>query len=387
MEEKIILQPKYVNDFKCDGTKCNADCCARWTIYIDMDTYKKYQRVKNPDMRKRILSCIQPTEKEANLFKIALNDKGYCPMVGEDKLCYIQKNLGEGALSLVCQSYPRVVRAMGDLELRILSLACPLAADAALFSKNGMEICSGGVDSIPWQIATRGGEFKKREIDTMVAANVILGGLSILQNDSYTREERLVILGLFLDRAEELKDNAAALSNLVEYYNGESFKQEIAPLLANWTFYSQAHQQLVKDILLLLREKNGFVALGLLYQTNNDYDKVYDEKHQLLEDNVGQALDRYLQYEWLYRGFPFFLEGKFLHNYFAFLLYYKIAELFMYSVFDFDKPITKESIIRATILMAKKIDHVENFLPTIVKEAVPFENEPIKLMEVLLRLK
>ena len=51
--EKIILQPKYVADFKCDGFKCNAKCCRNsWRIDIDMETYKKYQRIKNPAMRK-----------------------------------------------------------------------------------------------------------------------------------------------------------------------------------------------------------------------------------------------------------------------------------------------------------------------------------------------
>lgn len=386
-EERIILQPSYVKDFKCNGIECDACCCGHWLIDIDMDTYKKYQRVKNPAMRKRILSCMKPLEGRANSFYIELNENGRCPLVGEDKLCYIQKNLGEDALSITCKTYPRAVRVVGGLELRLLMLSCPIAADAALFSENGMEICTGGVDSITWQIATRGGDIKKHDADTMAAANVILGGLSILQNTVYTREERLIILGLFLDRAEELKGDAAALANLVEYYNSEDFKQEITPLLANWKFYPQAHQQFMKDLLLLLREKNRFVALGLLYQTNIDYDRVYAEKHELLEDNVGKALDRYLQYEWLCCSFPFFLEGSFLHNYFAFLLHYKIAELYMYSVFDFSKPIPKDSIIRAIILMSKKIDHVKNFLPTIVKEVVPFENEPIKLMEFLLRLK
>ena len=45
----IILQPKYVADFQCDGSKCNAKCCGnKWRIGIDVDTYKKYQRIKNP---------------------------------------------------------------------------------------------------------------------------------------------------------------------------------------------------------------------------------------------------------------------------------------------------------------------------------------------------
>ena len=61
MNNEIILHPKYVVDFQCDGSKCNSKCCRNnWRIDIDVDTYKKYQRIKNPVMRKKILSSIQP---------------------------------------------------------------------------------------------------------------------------------------------------------------------------------------------------------------------------------------------------------------------------------------------------------------------------------------
>ena len=53
-DKTIILQPKYVADFQCDGSKCDAKCCRNlWLIDIDRETYKKYQRIKNPSMRKK----------------------------------------------------------------------------------------------------------------------------------------------------------------------------------------------------------------------------------------------------------------------------------------------------------------------------------------------
>ena len=37
--QSIILQPKYVGDFQCDGSKCNSKCCRNnWRINIDVDT-------------------------------------------------------------------------------------------------------------------------------------------------------------------------------------------------------------------------------------------------------------------------------------------------------------------------------------------------------------
>ena len=69
-DNTIILQPKYIADFQCDGSKCNAKCCGnKWRIGIDADTYKKYQR-----------------------------------------------NLGEEVLSNTCKGYPRIAKNIGKYQ-------------------------------------------------------------------------------------------------------------------------------------------------------------------------------------------------------------------------------------------------------------------------------
>ena len=137
--QSIILQPKYVGNFQCDGSKCNAKCCGKWRIDIDMETYKKYQRIKNPAMRKKILSSIQPSTIQTG-FQIKLNNKGVCPLLCEDNLCYIQRNMGESALSQTCKVYPRMVQQIGNYQFRMLAMTCPVAAEYALLSPNAMEL-------------------------------------------------------------------------------------------------------------------------------------------------------------------------------------------------------------------------------------------------------
>lgn len=386
-EDKIILEPKYVGEFFCDGIKCGAQCCRGWWIDIDKETYEKYKNIKNPVMREKILGCIQPSNSVPDALEIRHRENGYCPMVCDDKLCYIQRIMGSAALSLTCQVYPRAVRYIGDLEVRLVSLSCPLAAEAALFESDGMVINTDGRDTAAWRLTEAVGKPSRHEIDTAVGADLVLGGLSILQNTAYTREERLVILGLFLDRAEELKNNAAAIKKLIEYYNSEEFSKELAPLWANWQFSSKAHQKIFASVIKIIKENELFTELraGLLTHTNADYDRIYAEKHKLLDDNIGMALDRYLQYEWLYRAFPFYMDSGFLHSYFAYLLAYKILEMYMYSVVDFSKPVAKEFIIKAVTLIARGLDH-RDLLPVMVKEIADLETEPLKLMEHLLRL-
>ena len=50
----VILQPEYVELFQCDGNKCNAKCCKKWRIDIDIDTYKKYKRIKKQNIQWQI---------------------------------------------------------------------------------------------------------------------------------------------------------------------------------------------------------------------------------------------------------------------------------------------------------------------------------------------
>lgn len=208
--QTVILQPRYVTDFQCDGSKCNAKCCGEWCIDIDIETYKKYQRIKNPAMRKKILASIQPSTCQAG-FEIKFNEEGACPLLCEDNFCYVQRNLGEEALSNTCKGYPRVVKQVGKYQFRLLSMTCPVAAEKALFYSDGINIQQLSIedDTAAWKLTANRVE-KKSIDDDLAAVHVIMGGLSLLQNDYYTFEQRLVLLGLFLDRVEDCQQDLEA---------------------------------------------------------------------------------------------------------------------------------------------------------------------------------
>ena len=57
----------------------------------------------------------------------------------------------------------------------------------------------------------------------LAAVHIMMGGLAILQNTSYTFEQRLVLLGLFLDRVEDCQQDGETVASLIDYYNSEKF--------------------------------------------------------------------------------------------------------------------------------------------------------------------
>ena len=384
----IILQPKYVADFQCDGSKCNAKCCGKWRIDIDMETYKKYQRIKNPAMRKKILSSIQPSTIQTG-FQIELNNKGVCPLLCEDNLCYIQRNMGEGALSQTCKVYPRMIQQIGNYQFRMLAMTCPVAAEYALLSPNAMELqqISCEEDTSAWKLMAKNCNMKNVPND-LSAVHIMMGGLAILQNTSYTFEQRLVILGLFLDRVEDCQQDVEAVAGLIDYYNSDTFQQEISNLWENWQYYPVAHHQFMNGIITVLRQEKELLISSEHWQVMNDYyNNVYEERHHLVQERLGSVLERYWQHEWIFHVYPYSFSGGFLHNYFSYLIAYEMCQLVIHSTYALDNAWAERNILDVRGEFSKSFDHRRDCSKALVKETAYFEREPLKLMQVLLRLK
>ena len=386
--QSIILQPKYVGDFQCDGSKCNAKCCGKWRIDIDMETYKKYQRIKNPAMRKKILSGIQPSTIQTG-FQIKLNNKGVCPLLCEDNLCYVQRNMGEDALSQTCKVYPRMVQQIGNYQFRMLAMTCPVAAEYALLSPNAMELqqISCEEDTSAWKLMAKNCNMKNVPND-LAAVHIMMGGLAILQNTYYTFEQRLVILGLFLDRVEDCQQEVEAVAGLIDYYNSDAFQQEISNLWENWQYYPVAHHQFMNGIITVLKQEKELLISSEHWQVMNDYyNNVSEERHHLVQERLRSVLERYWQHEWLFHAYPYSFSGGFLHNYFSYLIAYEMCQLLIHSTYALDDALKEKDILDVLGLFSRALDHRRNFSKALVKETAIFEQEPLKLMQVSLRIK
>ena len=386
--QSIILQPKYVGNFQCDGSKCNAKCCGKWRIDIDMETYKKYQRIKNPAMRKKILSSIQPSTIQTG-FQIKLNNKDVCPLLCEDNLCYIQRNMGEDALSQTCKVYPRMVQQIGNYQFRMLVMTCPVAAEYALLSSNAMELqqISCEEETAAWELMAKNCNMKDVPND-LAAVHIMMGGLAILQNTSYTFEQRLVILGLFLDRVEDCQQDVEAVAGLIDYYNSDAFQQEISGLWENWQYYPVAHHQFMNGIITVLKQEKELLISSEHWQVMNAYyNNVSEERHHLVQERLGSVLERYWQHEWLFHAYPYSFSGDFLHNYFSYLIAYELCQLVIHSTYALDNAWAERNILDVLGEFSKSFDHKRDFSKALVKETDIFEKEPLKLMQVLLRLK
>ena len=136
------LTPKYVSEFQCIGSDCPDSCCSGWAVAIDRKTYNAYQKVTEPSLAPRIkdrLVRTRNTQSDVNYGRIEMAEgNGDCPFM-EEKLCSIQKKIGEDKLSDTCFSYPRHTHEMAGVRQQVMTLSCPQAARLALSDRTAMD--------------------------------------------------------------------------------------------------------------------------------------------------------------------------------------------------------------------------------------------------------
>ncbi|MBQ9486620.1 MAG: flagellin lysine-N-methylase, partial [Selenomonadaceae bacterium] len=234
-EKRKYFQPAYVKKFKCDGSKCDARCCKYWIIDIDKASYEDYEKIESAE--KEITSKIKYFDKRKSY--VALMNKDYaCCCLTEDNLCMIQKNYGERYLSITCQTYPRSICKLGDIYERSLSVTCPVVAELALLPKDVMEF-EVVEEYVP----------SKSKVQTKLLVNrteiiphifdVQSTSISILQERALTLDQRLAVLGFFLDRVDEITATPRVyeVAQLAELYAKEGFIAEnFSAILADIQF-------------------------------------------------------------------------------------------------------------------------------------------------------
>ena len=399
MEKKFLyFQPEYVSKFKCDSSRCNDNCCARpWEIIIDSDTYQKYSRLGFQEIFRHI-----QFNKELGEYILVGRP---CPMLTEKKLCRIQLEHGENFLSLVCRTYPRVLTNCSKFFELSLSLTCPLAAEMILFEREPLafelkEIVEDDANDIGLSTMRVPEKFVAHMIDIQIAM------LSILQERRLTLDQRLIVLGFFLDKLDEISAgelDVDALTKLIAAYESKKFFAEQVPLmLASVRFdtknfiglmlkifnvlYSNVNMEDkqsvlddVADALQIKLDENNFVDVATV---TANYERLADARKNFTA-RYSTLLENYLVNEIFLNVYPWRFADTIANNYAVFVMMFKVFELILFSATlkGFD---SRDDLLKLIGFFAAQIDHGEYFREkflTCAKES----GDTFTLMESLLQ--
>ena len=375
----FYFQPQYVKKFKCDGSKCSAHCCRGWNVFIDKGTYKQYSRLGSQE----ITSHLQ-FNADRDEYLIRLGGKA-CPFLNENHLCRIQLEHGEKFLSQTCATYPRVTSAFGKFFERSLTLSCPVAAELILFNPKPMPF---EFVEVKEKIHSPGGKVFLQSIQATdeLKAHIIeiqLAMISILQERTLSIDQRLIVLGFFLDRLEEIfaDFNEAALAKLITAYESKKFLAEQVPLiLQSISFDADKFVRLMSELLKKFADEEPFPKDKKFIQSLNQTLQPFPDKKSFLAEH-STFLENYLVNELILNIFPWRFEGRLMQNFAAFVAEYKLFELITFSATL--KSSDKQALIELVGWFTTRFDHTGEY------KQMTFEHfndvdDPFDLMESLL---
>jgi lysine-N-methylase len=202
------LQPRSYHAFRCIGADCEDTCCAGWAVNVDQRTYEAYQRCDDPELASSLHGLVVINTENAsveNYAKITLSGSA-CPFLAEG-LCSIQKKLGEEYLSIMCASYPRVIKQVNDIQQRSLDLSCPEAARVVLLDPTPIEFDE-----------TEFNEDDRARYDSRFGHVSVLrtAGASSDKPYQYFRESRSLVIWLLQNRNRPLWKRVAILASLCD---------------------------------------------------------------------------------------------------------------------------------------------------------------------------
>lgn len=412
----LYFQPEYVSKFKCDGQACGAHCCKYWRIDIDKKTYKKYERIKPKSAADKITKCLVKGADGQYIF--VLDENARCPMLTADNWCSIQKKYGEEYLSNTCVTYPRKTYLCGDFFERSLTLTCPVVAGQVLLNGEPMAF---EWREVPEKIHSNLGRIHSPFAPVpqkllKYVYQIQFAAISILQERSFSIDERLMILGFFFDKLDEIvsTDKLDEIENLTAFYVSEQFLLWEAPnLIENINFDAREHMKIMINVFETLYKGDSSFAV----QDRIFIDAVIDSLEMRLDENDRISLDKlvksyntlgnlrkeilkifstifenYLVNEFFYGFYPWRFQNSIIHNYGIFLTSYKMLELIAVSVslFNFKQnpdriPCLNEPDLAAIAMkLAGNVDHNLQYTEKI-SEQLRDKQDVITLMQSLLQ--
>lgn len=220
-----ILQPRYYNAFRCIGADCEDTCCNGWDVTIDRQTYNKYRECGDPELGPSFSDLITINTvgaSDADFARVNLSGS-HCPFLSE-RLCSIQKKLGEDYLPDTCAIYPRMMNRVADVLERTLDLSCPEAARAVLLDPHSLDLVESineagnfriGSPSVPDSPSSA---YEGRTYRYFLEVRTLV--VTILRERTYSLWKRLFILGHLCDKLNEMAamNDDVEIPALIEHY-------------------------------------------------------------------------------------------------------------------------------------------------------------------------
>ena len=390
--EVNIYQPKYMEEFKCICSSCTDSCCAGWDINIDEDTYNKYNK-STGELKVLLEGKFTENKDEHDSFNhgfMILKDESRCPFLNSEMLCDIHGGFGEENLCITCKSYPRVFNIVDNIYEKSGLPSCIEVCSRAFLNKDKMEFIESTEEISEKEIEIR------RIIDTEAFEgtesllqyfwDIRVISINIIQNRSFSIEERINILKSFYEQIQEMNHLQLFddLEELLEDFNDETVSNEDlkgTDFNEDNEFYkSLGDNKLLKNIRSVnLKECVKEYKSGILKISNVFKEAASDEEVDLSSGDIPKYLDNTPEYfkeletysyvfenyivNQIFKDLVPFNKGESLTESFKVLINsYRIIKAYVIGIaINAEEKITGEKIIRVIQAFSKDVEHNKVF--------------------------
>lgn len=381
MRKQTVLQPTYMNVFQCIGPQCEDSCCSGWKVTIDHETYRKYSKSRDPELaplfdKKVTRNRSNPTNE--SYAKIKMDIGGHCPFLNEEKLCRIQKNLGEAYLSNTCAVYPRSINELDGVLEKSAALSCPEIARLALLNSEGISF-----DEIEVESDERSIVHNRKNTKAPTKANKVdryfwevrIFTIEILQDRSYKVGDRLILMGLFYQKLQTLieEERVAEVPQLIATYTtllrDGSLRTELAQIPANLSIQMQLSKEMMDQRLTggfnnrymqcLIQYLNGlrYTKESSVEEVTERYKTAYDNYYAPFMDEHEYIFENYLVNYVFKKMFPLSSEKTVFDAYVMMVVQYAMLKLHLIGMSAYNKKLDEDMIVLLFQSFTRMVEH------------------------------
>lgn len=393
--KKTILQASYMKNFQCLGSTCEDTCCSGWSVDIDKATFTKYKKIPDKKVKGELAKHVKRNKYEttfSDYATIRFGADGFCPFLNQDKLCSIQLKMGEKYLSRTCASYPRLQNQLYDDFELAGAVSCPEIARLALLNPDGITLEESEND---WKDPVFDKLFEDGSLQPYFES-LRTFIISLLQNRSINLEERLLILGFFLQELSELVDEEAFLRipELLKSYADVAGAQKTLDSMGQIEVRHDLQLTLLHTLIEGYVKKNApnkrymqcyeefSSAIGHSAQR---YEEACQTYYQPFMNEHGYILENYLVNYVFSKLFPFVSNRSIFDDYIVMILHYSLIKMHLIGLAGHHQGLTTEIVIALIYSFARTYEHDVSFFSEALDYLAAEKRATMQTMAVLIK--
>ena len=309
------LKPVFYDEFHCIANRCQDNCCHDWGITFSKKDYLTIKRApKTPELEElthKAMRRLPDGTRTPEQYGEFVTRSGACPFQREDKLCALQMGCGAETLPYVCRIFPRKNIYTPMAKEYSLSTACEAVVEQLWNLPDGIEFIEEPLEREQWR-------YMKSTPENLFFPTLHAACIDILQCRSYSIPERLILLGMVLERLQKTG---------LEHTTPEDWEQQIENLLnapkMDLQFGSQKGQIALQNYLDTVKRSLGgvpyyqkltFLLNAKISLSKNEAETVhlntksyYTYLNQQFEQTFGDISyfwENLLVNTWFYLGYP-----------------------------------------------------------------------------------